>query len=91
MKFTNIFSLERNRLYMVSLSTHAEGTVRLTSNDSTSASRTDGRLEIYAGGQWGTVCDDFFGQTEADVACNQLGFFSATSYDDVILSYVYML
>ncbi len=56
---------------------------------SSSASRAAGRLEIYAGGQWGTVCDNSFGQREADVACNQLGFSSATSFgDDVFSSYV---
>jgi hypothetical protein len=35
---------------------------------------TEGRLEmITAGGGWGTVCDDFFGVTEAKVACRQMG------------------
>ena len=28
-----------------------------------------GHLEIYNSGQWGTVCDDFFGMTDADVVC----------------------
>lgn len=39
-----------------------------------------GRLEIYLYGQWGTVCDLSFSQTEADVACRQLGFGGASYY-----------
>ena len=34
----------------------------------------EGRLEVKVGEVWGTVCDDFFGDTDAGVACYMLGF-----------------
>ena len=58
------------------------GDLRLNSEGST---RTfSGRLEIYYNGQWGTVCDNGFGQTEADVACRQLGLIEALYYGNNI-------
>ena len=33
-----------------------------------------GRLEICFGGEWGTVCDDYFDYDDLTVACYQLGF-----------------
>ena len=33
-----------------------------------------GRLEVFHNGVWGTVCDDFFSDVDARVACYSLGY-----------------
>ncbi|XP_038068817.1 deleted in malignant brain tumors 1 protein-like [Patiria miniata] len=40
-------------------------------------SRTSGRVEIYRGGSWGTICDSNWNVTDAGIVCRQLGFSDA--------------
>jgi len=34
----------------------------------------EGRVEICVNNMWGTVCDDFWGTTDATIVCQQLGY-----------------
>ena len=34
----------------------------------------EGRLEMFHAGQWGTICDDYWTDEDADVACRVLGY-----------------
>merc|ERR1712025_173493 len=45
-----------------------------------------GVLMVNYQGQWGTVCDDNFGQREADVACRAMNYRSALSFNNVVNS-----
>ena len=57
------------------------GQVRLTGGEVVNR----GLVEVYCNGQWGTVCDDGFGDIEADIVCMQLGYTTAYRYDHLLM------
>ena len=75
----------QNQPQMYSLSSaFRNGRLRLVDNLGNSlVTQSSGRLEVYYNGQWGSVCSDSFGDSDARVACSQLGFVGFRNYGNV--------
>ena len=58
----------------------SQGDIRLVNSTSGSTGGSGGRVDILINGLWGTICDDNFGQAEADIVCQQLGYTSAADF-----------
>ena len=67
----------------VILSCLAEGSVRLAGIFTSFTLSPFGRLEVYINGRWGTVCDNGFTMSSADVVCQQLGFSAAERWTNI--------
>ena len=59
-------------LLLLSITACTNGDIRLMNG--TEPSVREGRVEICYNNAYGSICDDFWDITDADVVCRQLGF-----------------
>ena len=62
--------------------TYYEGQLSLDRDSSNASSNSEGRLKVYLNGKWTFVCNEMFGDDEAESSCKQLGYAGYISYDD---------
>ena len=69
----------------ISLIPHSSGSIFVLQSTRLAGGRvsSEGRLEVYHSGRWGTVCDDNFGANDATAICVMLGFMSGVMQSSV--------
>lgn len=70
MKISIVYVLHLPSYMYASEFCSSEGTVRLVGEQNV----TEGTVQICMGGVWGTVCDNLWGTSDANVVCGQLGY-----------------
>ena len=58
------------------------GSLRLVQGNDSPTGISEGRLEIFKNGLWGTVCSSTFDILAANISCRQLGFVRAVGFDN---------
>ena len=69
-------NIESMQIFILSPLVCTTGVVRLVG----SSYAYRGRVEICVNNVWGTVCDDYFGISDARVVCRQLGYSSGNIF-----------
>ena len=54
------------------------GEVHLVGSENLETGMLEGRVEVCINNAWGTVCDNFFGQEDAETVCASIGGFYST-------------
>jgi len=60
-----------------------EGQLKLVAASLNSKSTSKGMLQVHLNQQWTYICNDTFGNHEADTSCRQLGYTNAFSHSIV--------